>query len=45
MPNPSCLDLTTFHRYFYTIVNRSVILLDIVDHPTYDQWFPCRRSR
>lgn len=43
--NLYCLDLAAFHRCFYTIANRSIILLDIVDHPTYDRWFPGRRSR
>ena len=27
------MDLAAFHRSFYTIANRSIILLDIVDHP------------
>ncbi len=43
--NLYCVDLAAFHRCFYTIANRAVILLDIVDHPTYDRWFPGRRSR
>ena len=43
--NLYCVDLAAFHRVFYTITNRSVILLDIVDHPTYDRWFPGRRRR
>lgn len=43
--NLYCMDLAAFHRCFYTIANRAVILLDIVDHPTYDRWFPGRRSR
>jgi len=43
--NLYCVDLAAFHRCFYTIANRSVILLDIVDHPTYDKWFPGRRNR
>jgi hypothetical protein len=43
--NLYCLDLSAFHRGFYTIANRSIVLLDIVDHPTYDKWFPGRRSR
>lgn len=43
--NLYCLDLAAFHRCFYTIANRSVVLLDIVDHPTYDKWFPGRRRR
>ncbi len=43
--NLYCTDLAAFHRCFYTIANRQVILLDIVDHPTYDKWFPGRRGR
>lgn len=43
--NLYCVDLAAFHRCFYTIANRSVILLDLVDHPTYDKWFPGRRTR
>jgi hypothetical protein len=43
--NLYCIDLAAFHRCFYTIANRAVILLDIVDHPTYDKWFPGRRTR
>jgi len=43
--NLYCLDLADFHRCFCTIAGRSVILLDIVDHPTYDKWFPGRRSK
>jgi hypothetical protein len=43
--NLYCVDLAAFHRGFYTIANRSVILLDVVDHPTYDRWFPGRRRR
>jgi hypothetical protein len=43
--NLYCIDLAAFHRCFYTIANRAVILLDIVDHPTYDDWFPGRRRR
>lgn len=39
------MDLAAFHRCFYTIANRSVILLDLVDHPAYDRWFPGRRGR
>jgi hypothetical protein len=38
-------DLAAFHRCFYTIANRSVIPLDLVDHPAYDKWFPGRRRR
>lgn len=43
--NLYCVDLAAFHRCFNTIVNRTAILLDIVDHPAYDRWFPGRRSR
>ena len=43
--NLYCVDLAAFHRGFYTIANRTIILLDIVDHPAYDRWFPGRRSR
>ena len=43
--NLYCVDLAAFHRCFYTLVNRSVVILEIVDHPTYDKWFPGRRSR
>jgi plasmid stabilization system protein ParE len=32
--NLYCLVLAAFHRCFYTIANRAVIPLDIVDHPT-----------
>lgn len=42
--NLYCIDLAAFHRCFYTIANRTIILLDIVDHPSYDRWFPGRRS-
>ncbi len=43
--NLYCIDLAAFHRSFYTIVNRTVILLDLVDHPAYDRWFPGKRAR
>ena len=43
--NLYCVDLAAFHRVFYTIANRNVIFLDLVDHPTYDKWFPGRRAR
>ena len=43
--NLYCIDLAAFHRCFYTIANRSIVMLDIVDHPGYDKWFPGRRSR
>lgn len=38
--NLYCIDLVSFHRAFYTIEGRTVILLDIVDHSKYDKWFP-----
>ncbi|MDE1822227.1 MAG: hypothetical protein KGJ23_12185 [Euryarchaeota archaeon] len=41
--NLYCVDLASFHRLFYTILDRDVILLDIVDHATYDEWFPGSR--
>lgn len=43
--NLYCIDLSAFHRGFYTLYIRVVILLDLVDHPTYDKWFPGRRRR
>lgn len=43
--NLYCVDLAAYHRMFYTIVNRTVVLLEVVDHPTYDQWFPGKRHR
>jgi hypothetical protein len=45
LSNLYCVNLAAFHRCFYTIANRAVVLLDIVDHPSYDKWFPGRRSR
>ena len=42
--NLYCVDLAAFHRMFYTIANRAVVLLDVVDHPAYDKWFPGRRG-
>jgi hypothetical protein len=39
------MDLAAFHHSFHTIANRAVILLDVVDLPTYDQWFPGNRRR
>jgi hypothetical protein len=38
--NLYCIDLGPVDRCFYTIVGRVVIFLDIVDHDTYDDWFP-----
>ena len=43
--NLYCIDLAAFHRGFYTIANRAIVLLDIVDHPTYNGWFPGRHRR
>lgn len=43
--NLYCVDLAAFHRCFYTLVNRVVVILELVDHPAYDRWFPGRRSR
>jgi hypothetical protein len=40
-----CVDLAFFHRAFYTIEGRDVVFLDLVDHATYDRWFPGRRRR
>lgn len=37
--NLYCVDLASFHRCFYTIVHRDIVVLDLVDHDTYDQWF------
>lgn len=37
--NLYCVDLASFHRCFYTIVNRDIVFLDLVDHDTYDEWF------
>lgn len=37
--NLYCVDLASFHRCFYTIVNRDIVFLDLVDHDTYDDWF------
>lgn len=38
--NLYCVDLAGFHRGFYTIQDRRVVFLDVVDHATYDKWFP-----
>jgi hypothetical protein len=43
--NLYCVDIAAYHRGFYTIANRAIVPLDIVDHPAYDRWFPGRRSR
>lgn len=38
-----CADLASFHRMFYTVHDQIVILLDLVDHRTYDKWFGRKR--
>lgn len=38
--NLYCIDLKGDVRCFYTIDERDVIFLDIVDHGQYDRWFP-----
>ena len=35
--NLYCIDLPSFHRLFYTIRDRDVILLDLVDHRQYNR--------
>ena len=44
--NLYCCDLPAFWRFLYTIIRdgprRIVYVLEIVDHPTYDRWFPER---
>ena len=35
--NLYCVDLPSFHRLFYTIHDRDIILLDVVDHREYDR--------
>jgi hypothetical protein len=35
--NLYCADLSGFHRLFYTIRDRAVILIDLVDHVEYDR--------
>jgi hypothetical protein len=37
--NLYCIDLKGDVRCFYTIDERDVIFLDIVDHDQYDKWF------
>ena len=40
-------DLPDFRRFLYTIVRvgaeRHIIVVEIVDHETYDAWFPSKR--
>ncbi len=43
--NLYCVDLAFFHRAFYTIQDRDVIFLDLVDHAKYDKRFPGRGRR
>lgn len=38
--NLYCLDLKGDVRSFYTLDERDVVFLDIVDHDQYDKWFP-----
>lgn len=45
LSNLYCVDLSAYLRCYRTIVNWKVVLLDIVDLPAYDEWFPGRRSR
>jgi hypothetical protein len=35
--NLYCVDLSEFHRLFYTIRDRHVVILDLVDHGEYDR--------
>jgi len=37
--NLYCVDLSSFHRCFYTVRAREVIFLDLVDHQEYDRIF------
>lgn len=37
------IDLAAFHRLTYTLDGRDVILLDVMDHPTYDRIFGFRK--
>lgn len=43
--NLYCIDLKGDVRCFYTIDERDVIFLDIVDHDEYDRWFPPKGRR
>ena len=43
--NLYCIDLKGDVRAFYTIDQREVLFLDIVDHKTYDKWFPPKGQR
>jgi hypothetical protein len=35
--NHFCVDLPAFHRLFYTIRDRDIIVIDLVDHDEYDR--------
>jgi hypothetical protein len=35
--NLYCVDLPAFHRLFYTVRDRDVILIDLLDHRDYDR--------
>lgn len=41
-------DLPDYWRLLYTIVRvgaqRHIVIVEIVDHPTYDEWFPSKRK-
>ena len=43
--NLYCIDLAGDVRCFYTIEGHDVILLDIIDHDAYDDWFPPKGRR
>jgi hypothetical protein len=43
--NLYCVDLKNDVRCFYTIDERDVVFLDIVDHDEYDKWFPPKGSK
>lgn len=42
LTNLYCIDLAGFRRGFCTTEGRVVVMLDIVDHATYDRWFANR---
>jgi len=43
--NLYCVDLSSFHRAFYTIERRDVVFLDLMDHANYDRLFGRRGRR
>ncbi len=43
--NLYCIDLSPTVRCFYTIDERDILFLDIVDHEEYDKWFPPKGER